>query len=145
LKSSDSKLVRAWKDAHLHSGLPSPVLQPQQCWQLSQLVKGPNGLPYHDVLNHVIPGVVGHWKEFCTWLMYRLVHMKSKAPFPLLPNPGLVLRYKALALDYVELSSEGKAAIVILCGESAKTGPLPFKLPKKKGWNSLTWLGHPPE
>jgi hypothetical protein len=144
----DSKLVEAWKFAHADAGMPAPELSAEGCAQLSQLTKGEHALDYVHVRDHLIPDIVSHWAEFCSWVYtWYGVHQKSQAPMPQLPNVGFLLKYKVLASDYAEMSSEEKA----LSKEGTdlqgpvKFGALPKGIPKPKSSNTSVWQGHPTE
>lgn len=143
----DSKLVKAWKKAHLSAGLPPPTITAIQGAQLGQLARGKNALEYSEV-ERIIPCVIVHWPQFIGFCRRKhWVHGKSKAPLPADPSTGFLLRYKLLARLFCEMVQQEGEEFLWSCYD-VETGPLPEKIPTPrfpKRWNSPIWAGHSPE
>jgi hypothetical protein len=141
-QGQDSQIVNAWKAAHLTAGLKVPMLTALECFQLGQLAKGKFALDYKTTRDVIIPQVVGNWPEFCKFAQGHLAHIKSKAPFPVSPHIGFLLKHKHVAFQY-STADEATKWVYLHDDHQPKFGPLPKGMPKPPTWNTPIWKGHP--
>ena len=114
--SKDSKVVAEWKAAHQKAGLPC-VVSAKNGFQLAQLAKGAQAIPYEGVVSRVIPIAVPEWKDMCRY-MHGYLNWSEEIPTPSAPDTGFLLKYRQLAFNYCNHDEEVRKHLVKLYGKA---------------------------
>jgi DNA-binding transcriptional regulator YhcF (GntR family) len=113
-EKEDSKLVQAWKSAHKKIGLKCYV-NATDGKKLSLLVKGENGIAYHDAIQTLIPRAVADWKVMCIYLTQKYgVSLWGKNPVPKWPHAGFLLTHRNGALEFCMQTPEHRVTVMNL-------------------------------
>ena len=115
--SKDSKVVAVWKAAHEKAGLKCTV-SGKNGFQLGQLAKGEQAIPYAQVISQLIPIAVSEWQDMCLYIRGYL-SWSDKIKVPSVPDTGFLLVYRAYAANYCSHDDkEVRKHLVKLYGKS---------------------------